>query len=150
MRVADAEREFEQCLRARHVDVRALKPAVGIEAMLAFYRDVRAEDADPPQTGDMLLFQWGTYDWGAGEQFELDIARQLARSPGEDEDIWQLSLTFRLPPDDTLRALGSGNRWCQSPADLPAFAEYALATPAYRAVSERSDAMPSLRYACAG
>ena len=62
--------------------------------MLAFYGSVRFDDVDLAADGDMLLYQWGAYDWGEGESFEFDITRQLILGTGEDEDIFQLSLTF--------------------------------------------------------
>lgn len=32
----------------------------------------------------MLLFQWGTYDWGHGPHFEVDLTRELIRHGAED------------------------------------------------------------------
>jgi hypothetical protein len=37
------------------------------------------EDCEPPEhDGDLLLAQFGTYDWGSGEYFELDLTRQFS------------------------------------------------------------------------
>ena len=55
--------------------------------MLAFYESMRFDDVDLAADGDMLLYQWGTYDWGRGASFEFDITRQLILGAGEDEDI---------------------------------------------------------------
>ena len=44
--------------------IERLAAAEALELMAAFYRDVRAEDCDLDADGDMLLFQWGVYDWG--------------------------------------------------------------------------------------
>jgi hypothetical protein len=118
--------------------------------MFSFYRDVRADGCRLESDGDMLLFQWGTYDWGKGEQFELDITRQLIPGPGEDEDIWQLHLTFRFASEEILRAQGAGDRWCHSPAELEGFAALVRATPAYAAVMRRSDGIADVAYECAG
>lgn len=150
MRVKKARQEFERYLKARGTDLRALSPAASLEAMLAFYRDVRAEGCDLEQNGDMLLYQWGTYDWGKGTHFEFDITRQLILEPGEDENIWQLSLTFRFTPDDDLRALDSGNKWCSSPAEAEAFAAFVRAHAAYAAVGTRAGADVELRHEQAG
>jgi len=58
---------------------------------------------------------WGTYDWGTGEQFAFNLTRQLiVCEDAEDEDIWQLSLTFEFEADNELRALGNGDNWCHS------------------------------------
>lgn len=63
----------------------------------------------------MVLFQYGTYDGGSGEFFEVDLVRQLM-PPGEDDEedddvIFQLHCTFRYVPTDSLRALGAFERW---------------------------------------
>ena len=94
-----------------------LGPTRAFEAMLAFYENERASECDLDADGDMLLFQWGTYDWdGHGAHFEVGIARQFIASGAEDDEIWQLHVTFRAEPDDVTAALASGNRWCSSPA----------------------------------
>src|SRR5678815_803153 len=95
---------FEGHLRGLDLTLASVRPAEGLDAMFSFYRDVRADGCRLESDGDMLLFQWGTYDWGKGQHFELDITRQLVPGPGEDEDIWQLQLTFRFAPEATLRA----------------------------------------------
>ena len=50
-----------------------------------------------------------------GESFEFDITRQLILGTGENEDIFQLSLTFKFQPTMALPAsLAAGNHWCRS------------------------------------
>jgi len=92
--------------------------------MLAFYRTVRFDDVDLAGNGDMLLYQWGTYDWGRGESFEFDITRQLILGTGEDEDIFQLSLTFKFQPTVALLQLGAGNRWRRSLEEVEEFRSF--------------------------
>lgn len=150
MRARKAKYEFKRFLKRQGNKVQALSPADGVDTMLEFYRDVRADDCDLASDGDMMLFQWGTYDWGQGEHFSFDITRQLISGPGEDEDIWQLSLTFVFMPDTTLRALGSGNRWCESPQQLEEFGAFVRATEVYAAVVGREAAKVVLDYECAG
>ena len=64
-----------------------------------------------------MLFQWGTYDWGDGDHFNLDLTRQVIYPDGEDVAIYQLSLTYCYQPDEALRALGEGNFWCERLSD---------------------------------
>ncbi len=73
----------------------ALTPAEGIDLMVHYYRDVRVQGCALEADGDMLLFQWGTYNWGEGEHFEVGITRQLTETEEEDGEMRQLSLTFR-------------------------------------------------------
>ena len=101
----DARREFEAVLRSRDLHERDLDPVSGCEALFDFYRDKRPGGPvfEHHEDADMLLFQWGTYDWGTGEQFSLSLTRQIIRCENaEDEDFWQLSLTFEFEADDEL------------------------------------------------
>jgi len=118
--------------------------------MISFYREVRADEVDLGDDGDMLLFQWGTYDWGGGPLFEVDVTRQLIRGAGEDDDIWQLHLTYRFPPAETLRVLGKGDRWCARVGDIAAFEQFVMTHPAVAAVESRDDGQIRVAYECAG
>jgi hypothetical protein len=125
-------------------------PLTGISMMLSFYREVRADQVEIEQDGDMLLFQWGTYDWGQGPHFEVDILRQLSLSEeGDDEDIWQLHLTYRVAPTSDLSRLGSGNQWCARPIDLPVFEGFVVGHEAVKAVSGKR-VTAELHLECAG
>jgi hypothetical protein len=113
MKPETAEVEFEKVLTQRSLDRARLTPEQGVAAMLALYRDERAEGCRFDRDADMLLFEWGVYNWGRGEFFDLSITRQLIHdSSGEDEDIWQLGLTFKFSPTHPLRAVRQGHRWC--------------------------------------
>ena len=150
MKATEALEEFERFLR-RAGDVQVPdRPRAGIERMISFYREVRADEVDLGDDGDMLLFQWGTYDWGGGPLFEVDVTRQLIRGAGEDDDIWQLHLTYRFPPAETLRVLGKGDRWCARVGDIAAFEQFVMTHPAVAAVESRDDGQIRVAYECAG
>jgi hypothetical protein len=96
------------------------------------------EDAEPrDQDGDGILAQYGTYDWGDGEHFELDMTRQFifADEDGEYSHMAQLQCTFEFVPNDELRALGDDNLWSFD-LTLDEFFERALALPGFRRVRE--------------
>lgn len=131
-----------------------LSPADAFGAMLSFYHSQRVQGCDADAEGDMLLFQWGTYDWGSGSAFEIGLARQLIfddRNPlvrlltrTEHRAMWQLHLQFRFVPTDDLGRLGSGNRWCSAPDGVDAFEAYLHDTAAFRAVAGRTDVRPEI------
>lgn len=125
-------------------------PAAGFALLIGFYNDVRFEEVDLDEDGDALLFQWGTYDWGRGLHFEVDLTRQLIRGRGNDEDVWQLHLTYRFPQSEALQNLGEGNRWCELPADVSAFKTFLMGHPALKAVGAREDGQAEIGYECAG
>jgi hypothetical protein len=127
-----------------------LIPGEGIDLMLRFYGDEPVDGLANGDTADMLLFQWGVFDWGHGESFEFDITRQLIFGDGEDDDIFQLSLTFRFVPTDELRNLPKGNRWCSSRAELEDFRHFVLRSAPYAALNKKLASSVDLHYGCAG
>lgn len=115
-------------------------PAQMFPRLLDLYTSARLDGTSIDRDGDMLLFQWGTYDWGQGEAFEIDLTRQAMLVPegadpcDVDPEIVQLSCRFRFPPEP-LRALPPGNRWCHLPADLARFATFVLNSDAMAAAA---------------
>lgn len=146
MKSGDALSEFNRMLTTRGTSAEVVSVRDGIEAMLDFYGSTRADDCSFESDGDALLFQWGTYDWGQGSQFELDITRQFIRADGEDDDIWQLSLTFFFPAND----IKNGDRWCNGLGDLDDFASFVRSHAAYAAAVAASPLRVELDFECAG
>jgi hypothetical protein len=92
------------------------------------------EDADPrEEDGDGVLAQYGVYDWGEGERYELDLTRQFSFSDedGEYSHMAQLSCTFRFAPTPELQALTAASLWSFGMAVDDFFAQ-ALAMPGFR------------------
>ena len=118
-----------------------------IENALEFYRSVRASGLAKGPESDMLLFQWGVFDWGKGERFEIDLTRQFisAGSVGDDA-ISQLRYTAYFLPTPALRGIPMSNRWCRSVAGLDPFTAFIHQSAAYRAVSEASPLQVQLRW----
>jgi hypothetical protein len=129
----------QQFLRAAAHEEVALQTSpltVGVATMLRFYAKERAEGCDTAEDADMLLFQWGTYDWGPGTNFEVDIVRQVILPDQVDDDvIWQLHLTYRYEPTSALHAIGQGDRWCSTPAELDELEAFIEASGVVAAVS---------------
>jgi len=114
--------------------------------MLDFFEGVRADDC-ASSDGDMLLFQWGIHDWGTGEHFEVDIARQFIAAHLEGDDaISQLHLTYRFAPTSLLRDHGTGNRWCKSLTEVSTFKDYIAGHPAICAVAGMEPVEVALTY----
>jgi hypothetical protein len=96
----------------------------GLAEMLSFYESV-SPVGGTIENGDMLFYQWGTYDWSDGTQFEINITRQFIESGAEHDDaISQLQLTFKFTPEKDTAALGEGNRWCNSQSEIRPFREF--------------------------
>ena len=137
--------------RIRNVgeSLETLTPSKGIDLMLNFCDDHAVEGCRSDH-GDMLLYQWGTYDWGDGESFELDVTRQLIFGEGEDEDIFQLSLTFKFGSTKELGQLAYGNRWCLSRDELEGFRNFIYHSASFLTTNEQLASSVQLEYGIAG
>lgn len=118
MKTKEAQKTFEALLAKKQIELDQSVPGQGLLALTDFYRSQRADDVELAIDGDMLLFQWGTHDWGDGDHFELDLTRQLTLAEADDEDMWQLSLTYLFAASDELNALGMQEKWCFHPDEL--------------------------------
>lgn len=116
------------------VNIDVLRLPTTIAAFFDFYGEERAIGCEVSDGADMLLFEWGTFDWGDGEHFGLSLARQLIFG-GDDEKAWQLKLTYAFQPTEAFRVLGSEKRWCGSPDDLDSFRQEVEQLPAYEAAA---------------
>jgi hypothetical protein len=130
MKPNESVKAFEDFTTARGLDLRNSTPREGIEATL----DFQATTACPTCSDDMLLYQWGSYDWGAGNHFELNITRQFVEAELKDDDaISQLSLTYMYTPSPELLALGISNYWEDGPQD---FRKFIFQSASFMAVAE--------------
>jgi hypothetical protein len=97
---ANAREEFQIFLNQKGLNEQALSLRDGIEAMLDFYRDMRANGCLLDEYADMLLFQWGTY--GRGEPFSLDLTRQLIFYVPEEDELAENEVAEDEPAEDEI------------------------------------------------
>lgn len=147
--MAEVEATFRAYAAERAIDLAGVTAAQAVNLMTDWYERQRVDDVSD-QDGDMLLFQWGTYDWGDGPSFQYDITRQLIRDGGEDDDIFQLSLTVHAAPTAEAKAIGSDNRWCESPAGLDEMRTFIGEAPATEFMRTAQVVRVDLHYECAG
>lgn len=137
---------FERRIASTGTEFSQLTPRIGFECMLQFYASVEAEGCDEP-SADMLLFEWGTYDWGDGDHFELSISRQFIEIGEEGEpEISQLQLVFKYPSSDAQESLSAGNRWCDSRSDVQKFKQFVDASAGYAAFADSETLSPTLSH----
>jgi len=146
MKPAESVSAFESFAEANEVSLIAITPSEGFTQMFAFYEAVAAEGCTAPSC-DMLLFQWGTYDWGEGKNYEVNITRQFIEDGTEDDPtISQLQLTFSFPPTLATSTLGEGNRWCEGHAHIAAFRSFVLSSLAFQSIADQDPPGVSLRH----
>jgi hypothetical protein len=146
MKPDQAKTRFLERLKAVGLSLATLTPVAGIEAMLDYYAEERADGCDLESDGDMLLFQWGTYDWGDGPSFQVDITRQLIVADDEEPEPRQLSLRFHFDPSAAPARLRDSNKWCESPRNLAAFRKFVSRAKAIEAVGQQLPVRVELRY----
>ncbi|MDB5340428.1 MAG: hypothetical protein JWN70_6047 [Planctomycetaceae bacterium] len=145
MKPRSVKTRFLKRLDAAGISLNDLPVSDGIDAMLNYYSAERVEGCDLEEDGDMLLFQWGTYDWGKGASFEVNITRQLIAASDEDDEPQQLSLTFQFDSAVGSKA-GEGNQWCESPDGLAPFQRSIVASKALKAVGQQPPRSITLRF----
>lgn len=135
MKVRSVKTRLLKRLNMTGADIEKLSPIEGIEAMLSFYEEERVDGCDPEDDGDMLRFEWGTYDWGDGGSFQVSVTRQLMATDDDEDEPQQLKLTFKFDP-----AVGGsvkdGGQWCESPEDMPKFRKYVSSSKAVKALGK--------------
>jgi len=95
----------------------------------------------------------GGSDWGEGEWFELEITRQfILGGEVDDDNIRQLSLTFKYAPTEELREIDGGNHWCGTiaPRGVDYFQQWIQKSPGYQAVKDRRAQHVELDFECVG
>lgn len=107
--------------------------------IIDYYTDIEFPELDRAEDADMLLFQYGTYDWGDGPFFEVDFTRQFYQffPDAEDHEILQQSFTFYFDPEP-FRHIDSFNLWSNAVASLSEFEGAIVNSQGYReAVAQR-------------
>lgn len=107
----------------------------GSDLMLSFYAEVRVQGCDPADDQDMLLVEWGSFDWGDGRAFEVDFSRQLTLPAARGGTVWGLHVVYRFAPTGTIGAIPQGNDWWGSADRIGEFAEGLQANEALAAVA---------------
>lgn len=129
-------RGYRDWLKRKRLQVSTLTVQQIVLETIAFYENVRCNNLSSAPRSDMLLYQWGVYDWGQGPTFEFDITRQFIERFKEDDDaISQFRVTAHLDPIDDLRAIKAGNRWCERTTHARAFQDFIEKSQAYQAAS---------------
>lgn len=97
----------------------ALTPDSLIDLSLNLFENVKAKGLSSVEEKDtdMLLFQYGTYDWGDenGEYFSFEIARQFILA--KNHEFYQLRFNLIFGPKD-FKDCDSYERWSRDFTDL--------------------------------
>jgi hypothetical protein len=128
--------EFESRLREEALALQETPSKEILAAFLELYLE-RVEGCPLEEDGDMLLLQWGSYDWGAGLEFTVELVRQFITASGDDHEMFQLHLSFVYAPAGMEEEFSSGQVWCGRPDALEDFSRVVLGESPFAALSGR-------------
>ena len=98
--------------------------------IISKYIESRLAKTDLANDGDMLLFQWGAYDWGNGLHSSIDLTRQTMVTSWGQDVISQLRCNYMFD-SSVLSGINPGNIWCHQPKDAQGFLTIIETHPAY-------------------
>ena len=119
---AQSERALIDLFKGRRLNPELFTVEDMVKTMLGFYGTVRAAVAPEPDS-DMMLFEWGIYDWGHGKFFQVSMVRQFSekRLFGGDPKLSQLNACVYFDSPARFATIGRNDIWCHSVEELGDF-----------------------------
>ena len=111
--IKNIESEFKKVVHSAILENPEMRVTRALELMVEFYSSSDLKNVDyTVADNDMLLFQYGIYDWhdGKGENFIVNFTRQFIVKKFWNEAFYQLRFDLYFPPRD-LRLVTSRNIW---------------------------------------
>ena len=105
-----------------------------LEVTLDFFKNFKISGVDTTVTdNDMLLFQYGTYDWhdGKGENFTVNLTRQFYVENNDSEEFYQLGLTLYYESKNFID-IKSFNKWSIEFSKIDDWEKSIKDTPAFK------------------
>ncbi|MEL7123371.1 MAG: hypothetical protein AAFO07_28245 [Bacteroidota bacterium] len=107
-------------------------PSEALDRFISFFKKYKVKTELEHEEEDMLLYQYGTYDWtGKGGNYEFNLTRQFA-IPNDDE-FMQLSLTLFYKPE-IVGEIEADNSWSTNFKDLDEWTDHVKSTIGYKKV----------------
>ena len=128
--LTDMESTYRAAIDAA-LDDRPPTPAQLVDISARLFAEIQPECDPGNPDSDMLLFQYGVYDWGNehGRHFALDITRQVIAA-GQYEP-YQLSFTLIYDPAP-FENTGFHERWSADFPDLAGFVAHIRAANGFK------------------
>ena len=116
------EKAFFDYLGAKDLSKEVLSLITLPAIFLNYYDLVRFEQLSRENDQDMLLFEYGIYDWGKGRNFEISLTRQFYEvfPQSESQRIFQQKIIFFFAPKK-YEQVTSFNKWSCDCTNLTEF-----------------------------
>ena len=146
LKPSSSEYSLRQHFTKAQIDPTAFTVRELIDTVIGFYQSQRASGLSPNPDSDMLLFQWGKYDWGEGEYFEVDMVRQFAKGQlFGDPKLSQLHATAYFEPSG-FSEISASDIWCHSVEESREFRERVLASAAFESTADSRPQKTEIRW----
>jgi hypothetical protein len=131
--VKKSQKVLEQIVKS-HLTGDLITPETALTSILDFYENYKTDNGSTTSDDDMLLFQYGTYDWGGkGGKFEFNLTRQIA-DPSNDE-YYQVKLTLYYRMQD-IGEIESFNMWSIDSPSINNWKETIVDTEGFKRASK--------------
>ena len=107
-------------------------PEEALNGFISFFHKYKTKAELGDEEEDMLLYQYGTYNWtGRGGNFEFNLTRQFEIP--NDDDFYQLSLTLYYKPE-LVGEIEDENSWSTDFEDIHKWASHIKSTIGFKKV----------------
>lgn len=139
MTEAEINQAFKTYAKGKGISVDDLSFSHFPRLLIDYHNDIEFPDISRADDSDMLLFQYGTYDWGEGRSFEIDFTRQFYQlfTDTEDHEIIQQSFTFYFDPKG-FDHVTSFDLWSNAVENMDEFERMILNSDGYREALQRT------------
>jgi hypothetical protein len=135
----EIEKEYKKEFQQNIDNGIVLTPDSMIELSVKLFQELKAKgvSAKDEAENDMILFQYGTYNWydEVGEHFSFEMARQFIVT--ENQEFYQLRFTLIYDPENFKDCSGY-NCWSTDFADLDQLVANIKSTQGYKATTSSS------------
>ena len=146
MKPSASENALRQHFKKAQIDPTEFTVRELVDTVIGFYQSQRASGLSSDPDSDILLFQWGKYDWGEGEHFEVDMVRQFAKRQLFGGPILsQLHATAYFEPSG-FAGISASDFWCHSVEKSGEFREQVLASTAFEAAANSRPQKTEIRW----
>lgn len=137
MKPDKSKAEFKRFTKANGVNPLKSSVQEGFGQMFDFFKTTKI-DGCYHEDGDMLLFQWGTYERNGKRLFTIDLTRQFYEiKRGEFAGASHLSLAYHFDAAPDFDLIGGGSRWLHGADDVDEFIDFVMNTDALAAIVRR-------------
>ena len=134
------EETFKQKVNELVADKNRLIVNELLQVMVDFYNEYQIQNVDSTiPDNDMLLFEYGIYDWqdGKGENFTISIVRQFYIEDEVSDGFTQLHFVLYFDKDEFKGVEASANKWSVDFENIDEWKQYVIKMEGFKLVEEK-------------